>query len=84
MTSSRSPSGKSNLPAKAWRRTALGLKAKVEFQSQMVAFLMARRFRHSMITSAFYRVLFKGSNQNIVVGAIIIGAMGLDWVKTKG
>jgi hypothetical protein len=48
---------------------ALGLKAKVEFQSQMVSFLMARRYRHSLITSAFYRVLFKGGNQNIVVGA---------------
>ena len=49
--------------------TALGLKAKVEFQSQMVSFLMARRYRHSLITSAFYRVLFKGGSQNIVVGA---------------
>lgn len=48
---------------------ALGLKAKVEFQSQMVSFLMARRYRHSLITSSFYRVLFKGGNQNIVVGA---------------
>ena len=49
--------------------TALGLKSKIEFQSQMVAFLMARRYRHSLITSAFYRVLFKGGSQNIVVGA---------------
>ena len=49
--------------------TALGLKAKIEFQSTMVAFLMARRYRHSMITSSFYRVLFKGGSQNIVVGA---------------
>ncbi len=49
--------------------TALGLKAKIEFQSQMVAFLMARRYRHSLITSSFYRVLFKGGSQNIVVGA---------------
>ena len=49
--------------------TALGLKAKIEFQSQMVSFLMARRYRHSLITSAFYRVLFKGGSQNIVVGA---------------
>ncbi|PAZ05999.1 MAG: hypothetical protein CAK86_03130 [Opitutia bacterium AMD-G1] len=48
---------------------ALGLKAKVEFQSQMVSFLMARRYRHSLITSSFYRVLFKGGSQNIVVGA---------------
>ena len=49
--------------------TALGLKAKIAFQSQMVSFLMARRYRHSLITSAFYRVLFKGGSQNIVVGA---------------
>ncbi len=55
--------------AKNAEMTALGLKTKIEFQSQMVAFLMARRYRHSIITSAFYRVLFKGSGQNIVVGA---------------
>jgi hypothetical protein len=55
--------------AKNAEMTALGLKAKVEFQSQMVSFLMARRYRHSLITSAFYRVLFKGNSQNIVVGA---------------
>jgi hypothetical protein len=55
--------------AKDAEMTALGLKAKIEFQSQMVSFLMARRYRHSLITSAFYRVLFKGGSQNIVVGA---------------
>ncbi|MGI9108919.1 MAG: hypothetical protein ACR2KA_02695, partial [Opitutales bacterium] len=55
--------------AKNAEMTALGLKAKIEFQSQMVSFLMARRYRHSLITSAFYRVLFKGNSQNIVVGA---------------
>ena len=55
--------------AKDAEMTALGLKSKIEFQSQMVTFLMARRYRHSMITSAFYRTLFKGGSQNIVVGA---------------
>jgi len=55
--------------AKDAEMTALGLKAKIEFQSQMVTFLMARRYRHSLITSAFYRALFKGGSQNIVVGA---------------
>ena len=48
---------------------ALDLKATIEVQSQMVSFLMARRYRHSLITSSFYRVLFKGGSQNIVVGA---------------
>jgi hypothetical protein len=55
--------------AKNAEMTALGLKAQVEFQSQMVGFLLARRYRHCLITSAFYRVLFKGGNQNIRVGA---------------
>jgi hypothetical protein len=49
--------------------TALTLKAQVEFQSQFVAFLLARRFRHTSISVAFYRTLFKGSNQGVKVGA---------------
>ena len=49
--------------------TALGLKAKIEFQSQMVAFLMARRYRHALATSSFYRVIFNAGSQDIVVGA---------------
>jgi len=55
--------------AKNAEMLALGLKAQVEFQSQMVGFLLARRYRHCLISSAFYRVLFKGGNQNIRVGA---------------
>ncbi len=55
--------------SKSAEMTALGLKAQVEFQSQMVGFLLQRRYRHCIITSAFYRVLFKGANQNIKVGA---------------
>jgi len=49
--------------------SALSLKAQVEFQSQFVAFLLARRFRHTSISVAFYRTLFKGSNQGVKVGA---------------
>jgi hypothetical protein len=49
--------------------TTIGIKAKLEFQSQMVAFLMARHYRHALITSAFYRVVFNASNQEVVVGA---------------
>jgi hypothetical protein len=55
--------------ANGTKLSAIGLKAKVEFQSQMVAFLMARRYRHALITSAFYRVVFNASNQDVVVGA---------------
>jgi hypothetical protein len=35
----------------------------------MVAFLMARHYRHALINSAFYRVVFNASNQEVVVGA---------------
>ncbi len=55
--------------AQGTKMTAIGLKAKIEFQSQMVAFLMARRYRHALVTSAFYRVVFNASNQDVVVGA---------------
>ena len=49
--------------------TAVALKAQIEFQSQFVGFLLARRFRHTCISVAFYRTLFKGSNQGVKVGA---------------
>ena len=55
--------------AKNAEQTALGLKAQVEFQSQMVGFLLARRYRHCTISTAFYRQLFKSGNQSIKVGA---------------
>jgi hypothetical protein len=55
--------------AQGTRLTAIGIKAKIEFQSQMVAFLMARHYRHALINSAFYRVVFNASNQEVVVGA---------------
>jgi hypothetical protein len=55
--------------AQGTKLSAIGLKAKIEFQSQMVAFLMARRYRHALISSAFYRVVFNASSQEVVVGA---------------
>ncbi|MBM3826167.1 MAG: hypothetical protein FJ410_05575 [Verrucomicrobia bacterium] len=55
--------------AKDAEMVALGLKAQLEFQSQMVGFMLARRYRHCLISSAFYRVLFKSGNQSIKVGA---------------
>lgn len=55
--------------AQGTKLSTIGLKAKLEFQSQMVAFLMARRYRHALVTSAFYRVVFNASNQEVVVGA---------------
>lgn len=51
------------------RMAALALQAQVEFQSQIVQHLLARRYRHCIIACAFYRVMFKSQNQNVRVGA---------------
>lgn len=45
-----------------------GLQAKLQFQSQIVSFLLQRRFEHALILSGFYRALFKGSHQELEVG----------------
>jgi len=48
--------------------TATGLQAKLQFQSQIVAFTLQRRFQHALILSGFYQLLFKGSAQQLEVG----------------
>jgi len=45
-----------------------GLQAKLQFQSQIVAFTVQRRFQHALILSSFYQLLFKGSQQQLEVG----------------
>jgi hypothetical protein len=55
--------------AQGSKLTALGIKSKIEFQSHMVSCLMSRRYRHALISSAFYRVIFNAGSQDIVVGA---------------
>lgn len=46
-----------------------GLQAKLQFQSQIVAFVMQRRFQHALVLSGFYQLLFKGSQQSLEVGS---------------
>lgn len=48
--------------------TTIGLKSRVEFQSQIVAFLLQRRFHHAIIASAFYRQIYQGASQELRVG----------------
>ena len=48
---------------------ALTLRSKLEFQSQIVLFLLERRFHHAIIAAAFYRNLYTGSASNFTVGA---------------
>ena len=45
-----------------------GIQAKLQFQTQIVGFMAQRRFEHAMLASAFYRLIFKGSAQELEVG----------------
>lgn len=59
---------KAAIKARGTEAIALGTKAKLEFQSLMVSFLTTRRYEHALLSSAFYRVLFKGSQHDLKVG----------------
>ena len=45
-----------------------GLQAKLQFQSQIVSFIMQRRFQHALVLCGFYQSIFKGSHQSLEVG----------------
>ncbi len=45
-----------------------GMQAKLQMQSQIVAFLVQRRYQHALVLSGFYQLLFKGSQQQLEVG----------------
>jgi tetratricopeptide (TPR) repeat protein len=47
---------------------ATGLQAKLQFQSQIVSFILQRRFQHALILAGFYQSIFKGSHQALEVG----------------
>ncbi|MDR0535021.1 MAG: hypothetical protein LBG65_01470 [Puniceicoccales bacterium] len=46
----------------------IGLKARLEFQSQIVTFLLQRRFHHAIIASGFYRQIFQSKEHDLRVG----------------
>jgi tetratricopeptide (TPR) repeat protein len=45
-----------------------GLQAKLQFQSQIVSFMLQRRFEHALVLAGFYQSIFKGSHQALEVG----------------
>lgn len=47
---------------------ATGLQAKLQFQSQIVSFIIQRRFQHAVVLAGFYQSIFKGSHQTLEVG----------------
>ncbi|HTB62380.1 MAG TPA: hypothetical protein VK737_02230 [Opitutales bacterium] len=47
--------------------TAMGISAKLQYQTQLVTFMAQRRFQHSLIAGMFYEHIFKGSQQRMNV-----------------
>ena len=45
-----------------------GLQAKLQFQSQIVSFMLQCRFEHALVLAGFYQSIFKGSHQSLEVG----------------
>jgi tetratricopeptide (TPR) repeat protein len=56
------------LAASEAQRVLAGTQAKLQFQSQLVNFLAQRRFQHAQIGASFYRMLFRGTAQELQVG----------------
>lgn len=50
------------------QRALMGTQSKLEFQSTIVAYLTQRRFRHVLLANAFYRQIYKASQQQVKVG----------------
>jgi hypothetical protein len=46
--------------------------AKFQFQSQILYFLLQRRFEHALMAADFYRALFRGSAQQVEVGTELL------------
>ncbi len=45
-----------------------GVEAKIQFQTAIVNLFLQRRFQHCLIAASFYRYIFKGSAQQLVIG----------------
>ena len=54
-------------------REATALKAILQFQSQIVSFLMGRNFQQAQIASMFYRHIYRGNAQDLQVGKEQLG-----------
>ncbi len=50
------------------RNTMTAQQAKLQFQSQILSFFFQRRFQHALISTSFYRLIFKATAQDLEVG----------------
>ena len=48
------------------QKALTGKEAQVQFQAQLARFLVDRRFKHVLIGANFYRLLFKGTAQQVI------------------
>ncbi len=48
------------------QKTLTGKEAQIQFQAQLARFLVDRRFKHVLIGANFYRLLFKGTAQQVI------------------
>ncbi|MEI6861922.1 MAG: hypothetical protein WCL04_06685 [Verrucomicrobiota bacterium] len=54
-----------SIKAKQAEQALTQAQAKLQFQSQILGLFLQRRFQHVLIASSFYRIIFKGSAQEI-------------------
>jgi len=59
---------KASIAALNTQTASTGIQLKLQFQSQILQFLLQRRYQHTIMGAAFYGHLFKGSQQGLVVG----------------
>ena len=50
------------------RNATTAVQAKIQLQSQIVAFVLQRRFHHAQLLAGFYNLIFIGSQQKLEVG----------------
>lgn len=56
-------------------KEVVATKAILQYQSQVVAFLMERKFQAAQLSAMFYRHIYRGNAQDIVVGKEELGKM---------
>lgn len=49
--------------------TAMGVEAKLQYQTQLFTYLAQRHFQHSLLAGMFYEHIFKGSQQRMNIAA---------------
>jgi hypothetical protein len=48
------------------QKALTGKEAQIQFQAQLARFLVDRRFKHVLLGANFYRLLFKGTSQQVI------------------